>query len=192
MKQKLKTAVILAILSILSIRHVCAEEAQDWFYEGNKLSKEGRYADAVEAYQRSLKLNSNSTVVYYNLGLAYKKLRNYKKAVEALEKTVELEPEYYEAHLALGNIYNLQEQWEDAIAHLNLVVHAIPDNAEAHGNLGWAYYNYKSDPPFKMLVIANLEKAVQLFEEQGATQAAEATGRVLDEALKKFGLDTGD
>lgn len=166
-----------------------AEEAKDWFLEGNLLAKDGRYDHAVEAYQKSLKLNPGSTVVYYNLGLAYKKLKQYEQAVAALEKAVEMEPDYLEAHLALGSTYNSMEQWESAIAHLNLVVHRIPDDAEAHGNLGWALYNYKTEPSFKMLVILNLRKAVSLFEAQGLTQAAEATRRALDSALEKYKMD---
>ena len=190
---KFKIKVVLAVIFIIVFsQRVNAQGAKDWFQEGNKLSKEGRYASAVEAYQQSIKLNPNATVTYYNLGLAYKKLQQYGKAIDALEKAVEMEPYYLEAHLALGNIYNLMEQWEDAIAHLNLVVHSIPDDAEAHGNLGWAYYNYKNGPPFKLLVTFNLEKAIRLFEEQGATQAADATRRILEEALKKFGFDSNN
>lgn len=191
MPMNFKIKIIFAVLLIIvSGGSVNAQEAKDWFQKGNELSREDRFADAVEAYQQSLTLNPNATVVHYNLGLAYKKLRQYTKAVDALKKAVDLEPNYLEAHLALGNVYNLMERWEDAIAHLTLVVHNSPNDAEAYGNLGWAYYNYKSGPPFKFLVIINLEKAVQLFEEQGLAQAAEATRKILEEALIKFGFDS--
>ena len=169
-----------------------AEEAKDWFQEGNRLAREGQFESAVEAFRKSIQLNPGATVVYYNLGLALKKMKRYEDSVSALEKAVELEPDYLDAHLALGNVYNLMEQWESAVAHLNLVVHRIPDDAEAHGNLGWAFYNYKIDPPFKMLTILNLRKAVRLFEDQGIAQAADATRRILDEALAKFKMDTND
>ena len=189
MNFKIKIVLITLIVSVFG-QCVNAQEAKDWFQEGNNLSKEGRYADAVEAYQQSLKLNPDITVAYYNLGLAYKKLRRYEQAVNALQKAVELEPDYIEAHLAVGNVYNLMERWEDAIAHLNMVVHSKPDNAEAYGNLGWAYYNYKGKPPFKFLVIINLDMAVKLFKERGMEQAAEATNQTLEEALIKFGMDS--
>jgi hypothetical protein len=81
-------------------------------------------------------------------------------------------------------------QWEDAIGQLNIVVHRNQNNAEAHGNLGWAYYNYKNGPPFKHLVIINLKKAVALFEAQNMSQAAQATQKVLDEAIAKFGYQS--
>jgi tetratricopeptide (TPR) repeat protein len=193
MQYKIVLVAFAICVSILSFgKTLGAEEAKDWFQEGNRLAREGRFDSAVEAYQKSLKLNPGATVVYYNLGLAHKKMKQYGQAVTALEKAVEMEPDYLEAHLALGNCYNLMEQWESAIAHLNLVVHQIPDDAEAHGNLGWALYNYKVDPPFKMLVVINLRKAVRLFEAQGFTQAAEATRGILDSALAKYKMEMDD
>ncbi len=75
---------------------------------------------------------------------------------------------------------------EEAIGELNIVVHRRMDDAEAHGNLGWAYYNYRGQPPFKQLVLINLRKAVDLFKEQGMPEAAKATQQVLDEAKTKF------
>jgi tetratricopeptide (TPR) repeat protein len=166
---------------------VLALDAQGWFEKGNQLSQQGQYEEAVRAYQKSTELNAISPVAHYNLGIAYKNLREYEKAVTAFEKTVELEPFYMDARLSLGNVYNQLNRWEDAIGQLNIVVHRRKNNAEAHGNLGWAYYNYKKGPPFKHLVIVNLKKAVALFEAQNMIQAAKATQDVLDEAIAKFG-----
>ena len=100
---------------------------------------------------------------------------------------MKLEPFHLDARLSLGNVYNRLNKWEDAIGQLNIVVHRQRNNAEAHGNLGWAYYNYEVGPPFKHLVILNLKKAVSLFDAQNMRKAAEATQKILDEAIAKFG-----
>ena len=81
------------------------------------------------------------------------------------------------------------ERWQKAIGHLNRVVHRTQENAEAHGNLGWAYLNYSDGPQFKMLVILNLDRAVELFEAQKMPEAADATRQTLEEARKKFGYN---
>ncbi|NIQ01428.1 MAG: tetratricopeptide repeat protein [Nitrospinaceae bacterium] len=164
-----------------------AQDAEGWFIEGNRLSAQGRFEDAVEAYQRSIRLNPRSPAAYYNLGIAYKNLEAYEQAVQAFENTLELEPFNLDARVSLGNIYNLQEKWEKAIGQLNIVVHRRRNDAQAHGNLGWAYYNYPGKPSFEFLTILNLRKAVDLFEAQGQNQAAESTRKVLEEALRKFG-----
>jgi len=161
--------------------------SEQWFQEGNRFSSEGRFEEAVKAYEKSIASNALSPVAHYNLGIAYKNLKQLDKAAVALEKSVELEPVNMDARVTLGNVYNLQERWADAIGQLNVVVHRKQGDAEAHGNLGWAYYNYKEGPPFKELVILNLARAVKLFKEQNQLQAAEATQKILEEARNKFG-----
>ena len=164
-------------------------DAKGWFEKGNELSREGKFAKAVEAYQQSTQLNNQSPVAYYNLGIAFKKMQQFDQALTAFEKTVALEPTHLDGWLSLGNIYNRLERWEDAIGALNQVVHRRQNDAEAHGNLGWALYNYRDGPPFKYLVIINLQKATDLFEEQNLMQAAKATRNILQEAKTKFGFN---
>ena len=164
------------------------EKAEDWFLRGNLFSRQGLLKEAVEAYKKSIKSNPKATVAYFNLGLAFKKLNRLEEAATAFKKTVELEPGNLNARYSLGNTYNHLNRWKDAIAQLNIVVHRRQDDAEAHGNLGWAYYNIKKGPPFKYLVIINLKKAVELFESQNQLGAANATRKVLEEAMTRFAL----
>lgn len=162
-------------------------DAEQWFLNGNRLSSEGKYEEATKAYQKSIDQNPLAPVAFYNLGIAYKNLRQLDKSAIALEKAVELAPTNLDIRLTLGNVYNLQERWKDAIGQLNIVVHRQQNDAEAHGNLGWAYYNYKDGPPFKQMVILNLSKAVELFELKNQLKAAESTRKILEEAKFKFG-----
>lgn len=162
--------------------------AEEWFHQGNQLGRELKHREAVEAYRESLRLTPEKLVVFYNLGLALKALKDFPQAETAILNVLRLEPDNLDARLTLGNLYNFMERWEDAIAHLNMVVDQRPEDAEAHGNLGWAMYNYKTGPPFKLLVIKHLERAADLLEKQGHAQAAQATRQTLEEARKKFGL----
>ncbi len=166
-----------------------AETSQELFTKGNNLTSQGRLEEAVEAYHKSIEINPDSTGTWFNLGLAYKGLKKYDRSAAAFEQSLRLEPDNIFIRLKLGNIYNLLENWEKAIGHLNYVVHRLPNNPQAHGNLGWAYFNYKKEPPFKMLVIVNLEKAVNLFEKQNMKEAANATRKTLEAAKEKFGYN---
>lgn len=186
---KITFALLFSLLTLFPANLVLANSSKDWFERGNAFQNEGAYQDAVEAYEKSAELDPNYWVVYQNLGLAYQKLRNFKKAAEAFQKALKLAPDNLDIHLSLGSVYNFLEKWEQAISHINLVVHRRSNDAVAHGNLGWAYYNYTSGPPFRMLTIINLSRAVQLFEQDGMFQAAEATKKTLEEAKKKFGFN---
>jgi tetratricopeptide (TPR) repeat protein len=166
-----------------------ADEALDWYLKGNEFSQKGEFEQAVEAYHQALQINPDATGPFYNLGLAYKHLNQYERASAAFESALRLEPDNINIRLSLGNVYNRMERWEKAIGHLNRVVHRTQDNAEAHGNLGWAYLNYSEGPQFKMLVVLNLDRAVELFEAQKMPDAANATRKTLQEARKKFGYN---
>ena len=180
---------LLFVVLLVPVPTLWADEALDWYLKGNELSQKGQFEQAVEAYHQALQINPDATGPFYNLGLAYKHLKQYERASAAFESALRLEPDNMNIRLNLGNIYNRMERWERAIGHLNWVVHRTQDNAEAHGNLGWAYLNYSKGPQFKMLVIVNLQKAVDLFEAQKMPEAADATRKTLEEARKKFGYN---
>ena len=184
----MRTAVFLAMIIFAGlVSSALALDAEQWFVEGNRFSAEGKFEEAVRAYQKSIDQNPLAPVAHYNLGIAYKNLRQLDKATKVLDKAVELAPTNLDIRLTLGHVYNLQERWTDAIGQLNIIVHRKQNDAEAHGNLGWAYYNYKAGPPFKQMVILNLSKAVELFSKQNQPEAAEATRKILEEAKIKFG-----
>jgi tetratricopeptide (TPR) repeat protein len=182
----MKSTIFLFILLQVSI--AWGQTPEQWFQEGNRFSAQGRFEEAVKAYEKSIAGNVLSPVAHYNLGIAFKNLGQLDNAAKSLEKSVELEPINMSARVTLGNVYNLQERWSDAIGQLTIVVHRKKNDAEAHGNLAWSYFNYKEGPPFKKLVILNLSKAIQLFKEQKQLQAAEATQKFLEEARNKFGV----
>ena len=180
---------LLFVSLLIPVPMLWADEALDWYLKGNELSQKGELEQAVEAYHQAIQINPDATGPFYNLGLAYKHLKQYERAAAAFESALRLEPDNINIRLNLGNVYNRMERWEKAIGHLNRVVHRTQGNAEAHGNLGWAYLNYSKGPQFKMLVIVNLQKAVDLFEAQKMPEAADATRKTLKEARKKFGYN---
>ena len=72
-------------------------ESKRLFKEGEKYGLAGLYSQAVEIFQRALKLDPGNADAYYGLGHAYFDLRQYEKAVESLERAVELNPKDQEA-----------------------------------------------------------------------------------------------
>ena len=191
MIKKRYLSVIILFTVVLSVSdQILANEAEDWFHRGNKLRQEGRLIEAIDAYEKSIELNATFWVTHYNLGLVYQKTRMFAKSADAYQRALKLAPENLDIHLNLGNVYNYLENWQSAIQHLNLVVHRRQGDAIAHGSLGWALYNYKRGPSFKLLVIVNLRTAVDLFKTQDQPQAAEATQKTLNEALLSFGMDS--
>jgi tetratricopeptide (TPR) repeat protein len=108
---KIVFTLLFSCLIIFSANLVLANSSKDWFERGNAFKNEGAFHDAIEAYEKSAKLNPNYWVVYQNLGLAYQKLRNFEKASEAFQKALKLAPENLDIHLSLGSVYNFLEKW---------------------------------------------------------------------------------
>ena len=57
-------------------------ESKRLFKEGEKYGLAGLYSQAVEIFQRALKLDPGNADAYYGLGHAYFDLRQYEKAVD--------------------------------------------------------------------------------------------------------------
>jgi Ca-activated chloride channel family protein len=80
---------------------------------GNRLYREGRYAEAVEAYQAALAAGKTSPELHYNLGTALLRLGRYDEAQQALAEALSgVDPE-----LRNRALYNLGNRFlEDARA----------------------------------------------------------------------------
>jgi aminopeptidase N len=87
--------------------------------KGIELYREGQYAEAERALQEALKLNRNSSWIYYNLGLLYLEQRDYQKAIDNFDGTLngDLKPSWLEAwaHIKKGNAYDAEGMRDRAV-----------------------------------------------------------------------------
>jgi tetratricopeptide (TPR) repeat protein len=45
--------------------------AEEYRLEGNQDYQKGKFKEAIEAYEKTIKINPNDYVAYYNMGSAY-------------------------------------------------------------------------------------------------------------------------
>jgi len=72
---------------------------------GNAYFDLGKYQEAADAYQSSLKLDSTLSKVHNNLGLALVGMKRTSDAAAEFKRAVDLKPQYAEAHYNLGVAY---------------------------------------------------------------------------------------
>ena len=80
---------ITALMALLFLLTGCAGNMKD----GVTLLEEGKYEEAVEAFEKDVKKERNLDEAYRGLGIAYFELEDYEAAVEAFELALKHETE---------------------------------------------------------------------------------------------------
>jgi tetratricopeptide (TPR) repeat protein len=96
----------------------------------------------VESFTKSIELNPNQSLAYYNRGYAYMKLDQISLAIQDLQKSIELDDLNKRAHLNLGKCYTLINQESKAISEYKKSISIDSNYSPAYYNLGISYdYN---------------------------------------------------
>jgi len=111
-------------------------DADRLFLRGYKLYEQQKYEAAVQSYQEAIKLNSLNWGYYFNLGLAYKKMKENEEAMAAFRKAVELNPESYSSNKELGEMLGKAKKFEEAKKYYKKAVELNQDDHDTYYNLG--------------------------------------------------------
>ena len=99
----------------------------------------GRYADAITAFQEAIKLRTDYKEAFYNMGLAQQNTGKMAAAINSFTKAIELDGNYADAHAALGSAYRKNGQHSAASRAYKTALKLKPDNSDWHLNLGIIY-----------------------------------------------------
>ena len=86
-----------------------------YYDSGKKLAKQGRFTEAIKAYEKAIELNPNYSWSYYELGIAQFAAGNFTEAIQAYEKAVELKPDHIWSYNNLGDAFSKQGKFDRAI-----------------------------------------------------------------------------
>ena len=136
---------------------------------GYVLENQGRFGEAISAYQRAVALAPNIAFLYLPMARNYRALGNFDGAIIQYQKALALEPARGDTQDELGYTlylmyiaYGRQADLERAITALDQATKSNPDYAAAWAHLGMAYYSRRNYED----AIPSLQKAVEL----GATK----------------------
>lgn len=79
--------------------------ARGLFLEGLQRQQEKRFPEAIQAYERSLRIDSDQPETLSNLGFCYKSMRKFEQAVASYHRALALKPDLAEAREYLGEAY---------------------------------------------------------------------------------------
>ena len=96
----------------------------------------GRTAEALENYQKSLRINPNYEDALNNVGHALATAGRPQEAIPYYEAALRVRPNHVEVHNNLGNALSDLGRLDQAIQHYRIALWQNPEHADAHNNLG--------------------------------------------------------
>jgi TonB family protein len=90
--------------------------------KGDEYFDQGKYAEAIDAYQQAIKLKPNYAEAFFNMGDAYEALEHHEEAVTAYQQAIRFKPNYDAAYFGLADAYQAlgkSEEAGEAYSHAN-------------------------------------------------------------------------
>ncbi|MBV8087536.1 MAG: tetratricopeptide repeat protein [Chloroflexi bacterium] len=163
------------------------EQAQLACMQANELQREGRHAEAIVHFERSLQLWPESVDAHNNLGNSLQALGRYDEAIVHYRQALRLAPSLAEAYVNCGNALHAQHRSDEAL-DLYLQARSLrPQMPEVHSNLGNAYRTLGHIDE----AVASYQRALELRPEYVEARANLANALLglhcYEEALAEYG-----
>jgi tetratricopeptide (TPR) repeat protein len=118
-------------------------DAKTAFLRGNYYYNQGKYNDALAAYNWSLELRPDHPAALYNRGITYSHLERYDEALADFNRSLELKPDNPDALDNRGAVYGQLGRHDEALADLNRSLELKPDDPDALSTRGAIYGRLK-------------------------------------------------
>lgn len=137
-------------------------DSEGWYYFGRTKYNENRFSEAIEAFQKCLKLDPKNVKAEDNLGLSFAGLGRNVEAAAAYHQAIAWQAQSLVKnpgpYIDLGSLLIDENRSQDAVTFLTQAVEIAPRESRAHELLGKAYTRSEDFPKAQ----AELEKAIEL------------------------------
>ncbi len=113
---------------------------EQWLDEGNQLHDLGRYAEALQAYERAIQLDPTFPDAHDGRADALFLRGSYQEALQEYDRAIQLNPRYAHAYEGKGNaLYNLKH-YAEALEVYEKAIQLDPGSSVAYNGKGDALY----------------------------------------------------
>jgi tetratricopeptide (TPR) repeat protein/S1-C subfamily serine protease len=149
---------ITQLLSQVQVKPPEVEVATEWLRYANQLWRVQRYAEAVEATQRALKLDPKLYQAYYVQGLALAAQKQDQKALEAFVAALKLEPRFFDGWRQQALTLQTLKRDQEALQAINSAIAIESNDAGLYLIQGNIYQSLQQFPAAQ----ASFSKAIAL------------------------------
>jgi tetratricopeptide (TPR) repeat protein len=148
---------------------------------GDDLLLQGRYEEALEAFNKSLDPNSPSAEAWYHKGVALGMLGNHVEAAVAFDQAIKMRPSFEEAWNAKGEALRYQGKYNEALDAYN-------KSLALNSSFAGAWYN----KGLVLMELGNSPEAIKAFDNATAIDPTfKEAWNAKGEALRYQGNRTG-
>lgn len=115
-----------------------ADTAKTLKEKGQEAFKQGKYDQALQAYDEALKKEPRSAVIHNLKGMAYRFKYNQlrspdlkEKEIAAFKQSIEMDPKFIPALVNLGSTYYFSDKKPEAAEQFKRVLELMPQHPEA-------------------------------------------------------------
>lgn len=119
--------------------HRQAQSVRALTIELEKLTKAGRWDDAINTCKTILQRHPDTYSMLYNLASLYRRTEQYDQALATLRRILQVKPDYAPAHCGLAEVHRSMGSPDHALASVDRALQLKPDYARAFAVRGLVY-----------------------------------------------------
>jgi tetratricopeptide (TPR) repeat protein len=109
--------------------------------KAGKLYQEGKYEEALAAFQKAADLSPGDAVVHGNIGVLLLAMDKPDEAIAAFQRTIEIQPENYQALKNLGQLYGKKKDYGESVIFYSRATKISENDPDDFYNLGVGHMN---------------------------------------------------
>ena len=102
---------------------------------GAVLAEQNKPQEALENYNKSIKINPNYSQAYNNLGVCLHSLNKIDEAIQSYQKAIVIQPKHADAYNNLGAVFKQLKEYKKSIYYYKEAIQIKPSSA-TYSNLG--------------------------------------------------------
>ncbi len=175
--------IVFNLILMLLVGSALAESVRGKVNRGNELFKQGKYEQALAAYQDALLDDPLNETALFNQGAAFYKLKKYKEALESFQKVVGSKNLQLsaKAFYNIGNCYFQQNKLQESIKAYKKSLELNPNDFDAKYNLELARAKLKELADKKQMQNKNQQQKKNIEPSEFAKQLKKKAEQLVEQ-----------